>query len=159
MIPSGVSPSHDHNHCIEDALARAEELSAERGLRFTETRRRVLELVWQSHTAVKAYDIIERFSTDGQATKPPTVYRALDFLIEHGFIHRIESLNAFVGCAHPDDGHESQFLICNNCDNVAEINAQGVRLSIRDQADKAGFHIGRQTIEVHGLCGNCSGGN
>jgi Fur family zinc uptake transcriptional regulator len=97
--------SHDHEHCVEDALAAADKLCAEQGLRFTPLRRRVLELVWSSHKPVGAYALLDKLRSEDLGSAPPTVYRALDFLIEHGLIHRIERMNAFIGCSHPGETH------------------------------------------------------
>src|SRR5918999_799750 len=102
---------HDHLSCIGDALDRAAVLCDQRGARLTPLRRRVLELVWRGHEPVGAYDLLAQM---GRAA-PPTVYRALDFLIEQGLVHRIESLNAYVGCDRPEAAHASQFLICTDC--------------------------------------------
>ncbi len=107
-----MTQKHNHNHCIETALQEARRLCEDRGLRFTELRERILRMVWQGHKAVKAYDLLDQLSNEGGSAKPPTVYRALDFLMEHGFVHKIESMNAYVGCPHPDGKHVSQFLIC-----------------------------------------------
>ena len=117
---SSVSPfpaeSHDHDTCVADALAQAEEVCRRRGLRLTETRRRVLEIVWNSHKPVGAYDILEELGRDGKRPAPPTVYRALDFLIEAWLVHRLDSLSAFIGCSDPSHAHTGQFLICSECD-------------------------------------------
>ena len=94
---------HDHTKCISEAVAIAREICAKHGERFTELRGRVLELVWDSHRPIGAYAILERLKSDGRSAAPPTVYRALDFLMGVGLVHRIESLNAYVGCAHPGD--------------------------------------------------------
>ena len=93
---------HDHSHCVSDALRAADALCARSGARLTALRRRVLELVWQSHRPLGAYDILGVLSSeDGRRAAPPTVYRALDFLLEHGLIHRLASLNAYkIGRAH-----------------------------------------------------------
>lgn len=152
------SGKQDHNHrlCLRDALASAADLCAARGVRLTDARRRVLELIWDGHSAVKAYDIIDHFAEDGRATRPPTVYRALAFLMEQGLVHRIESLNAFVGCPHPDGGHDSHFLICDGCSTVTELDAGPVRRMLEREAAATGFQVARQTIEVRGLCGGCA---
>lgn len=147
---------HDHDHCIESALLQAEELCQQRGARLTPIRKRVLELVWQGHQAVKAYDLMERVSDNGAAAKPPTVYRALDFLIEQGLVHKIESLNAFVGCPHPQNMHFSQFLICDVCETVTEVSSGAVDRAIGDAASSVGFISDRQTIELHGCCAKCT---
>src|SRR5919204_1424092 len=93
--------SHDHDSCIDRALDRAAQLCEERGARLTALRREVLALVWRGHEPVGAYAILEALRRSHPGAAPPTVYRALDFLIEHGLIHRIESLNAYVGCSRP----------------------------------------------------------
>ena len=93
---------HDHSRCVAEALAEAEALCAKQGTRLTTLRKRVLELVWASHKPLGAYDILGVLSEeDGRRAAPPTVYRALDFLLENGLVHRIASLNAFIGCVHP----------------------------------------------------------
>jgi Fur family zinc uptake transcriptional regulator len=147
---------HDHQHCIDDALDRAAALCEQRGSKLTDIRRRVLELVWRSHAPVGAYDLLDEIRKDGRIAAPPTVYRALDFLREQGLVHRLESLNAFVGCPRPDRSHVSQFLICTGCQAVAELDAPEVGSAVSQSAAKAGFAVDRMTIEMHGLCPACS---
>lgn len=147
---------HDHQHCIADALDRAAALCEQRGSKLTEIRRRVLELVWRNHAPVGAYDLLDEIRKDGRIAAPPTVYRALDFLREQGLVHRLESLNAFVGCTRPDRTHVSQFLICTGCQAVAELDAPEVGSAVSQSAAKAGFVVDRMTIEMHGLCPACS---
>jgi Fur family zinc uptake transcriptional regulator len=151
-----VSHSHDHSACIEDAIAKAEKICLERGSRFTNLRRQILEMVWQGHTAVKAYDLLDQLAKQGGSAKPPTVYRALDFLMEEGLVHKIESLNAYVGCVHPEDTHISQFLICDKCETVQEMSSPELDQAVLGAASNANFAIDRQTLELHGLCSNCS---
>lgn len=150
-----MTHKHNHNHCIETALQEARRLCEDRGIRFTELRERILKMVWQGHKAVKAYDLLDQLSKEGGSAKPPTVYRALDFLMEHGFVHKIESMNAYVGCPHPDGKHVSQFLICDKCFDVQEVGASELDPNIIEQATKSGFDIKGQTIEIHGLCAAC----
>lgn len=147
---------HDHQHCISDALDRAAALCEQRGSKLTEIRRRVLELVWRNHAPVGAYDLLDEIRKDGRIAAPPTVYRALDFLREQGLVHRLESLNAFVGCTRPDRTHVSQFLICTGCQAVAELDAPEVGSAVSQSAAKAGFVVDRMTIEMHGICPACS---
>jgi Fur family zinc uptake transcriptional regulator len=117
---------HDHDTCIQEALQNAKQICQVKGGVLTDIRRQVLELIWRNHHPVKAYDIIEKFKpserTQG-AAKPTTIYRALEFLLEKGLIHRVESLNAFIGCSNPLHVHELILLICKKCENVQEINA------------------------------------
>ncbi len=148
---------HDHAHCIEDALALAEEVCRTRGARFTELRRRVFELVWASHKPVGAYTILESLRTEGLGSAPPTVYRALDFLLEHGLVHRIESLNAFVGCAQPGESHRGFFLICQRCGNADELEDPALAENISHSAGQRGFSARHMTLEVSGTCAVCAG--
>jgi Fur family transcriptional regulator, zinc uptake regulator len=153
---TAAAAPHDHAHCVADALTRADALCAERGARLTILRRRVLELVWSSHRPRGAYAILEDLSQqDGKATAPLTVYRALEFLVEQGLVHRIESLNAYVGCAAPGATHSGQFLVCEGCGDAAEIDDPSIRSAIDDAAAVRGFRVQRPTVEVRGVCKDC----
>ena len=146
---------HDHDHCVDDAIAHAERQCEQRGVRLTPIRRRVLELIWRRHQPMKAYDLLDMLRTERRSAAPPTVYRALDFLLEEGLIHRIESLNAYVGCGDPDRPHVGQFLICQHCNAVAELNDADVHKVLTDKAGELGFQVNTQTIEINGLCPGC----
>lgn len=144
-------PKHDHGACVADAVAAAEARVA----RLTPLRRRVLELICESHTPVGAYDLLGRLPGERRPA-PPTVYRALDFLMQHGLVHRINSLNAYVGCFGPHRPHDACLFICERCRTVEESEALSVRRSIDQQAAARGFHVTGQTIEVTGLCRACA---
>ena len=146
---------HDHQRCVKTALAKAEEACATSGKRLTPLRRRVLELVWSSHLPVKAYDLLARLGSGREQAAPPTVYRALDFLQDAGLVHRIASLNAFVGCGEPRSHHVGQFLICTRCGAVAEMADADVSARIEQRAEQMGFRVARETIEVEGTCRDC----
>ena len=147
---------HDHSHCVSHALSTAETLCEQRGLRLTALRKRVLELVWASHKPLGAYDILAVLSeTDGRRAAPPTVYRALDFLLEHGLVHRIASLNAFVGCNHPGEVHQGQFLICRSCHTAVELQRSNIDTAVLASAQSVGFAVEGQTVEIIGLCATC----
>jgi Fur family transcriptional regulator, zinc uptake regulator len=148
---------HDHSECVADALARASAICGERGTRLTEMRRRVLELVWSRHRPTGAYDILGVLNEE-RTTAPPTVYRALDFLVQHGLVHRIASLNAYIGCDHPGAAHRGQFLICQRCRNIAEIRDSRITHAIAATASSADFQVGAETIEISGLCRECRTG-
>ena len=148
---------HDHARCIEDALREARQVCAARRLRFTPLRERVLEIIWQGHRPLRAYAILGTLAGEGRCPAPPTVYRALDFLLEQGLVHRLASLNAFVGCARPGHPGISQFLICRGCGDTAELNDTGIEREIGRSASARGFAAHHHTIEVSGLCGNCAG--
>ena len=147
--------AHDHTACVRDAIDVASRLCGDRGAQLTDIRRRVLELVWSSHTAVKAYDILDRLGSGERSAKPPTVYRALDFLMEQGLVHRVDSLNAYVGCARPEHAHQGQLLICAACGTVDEIEDAGIDAAIAAATDAARFVVQHPTIELRGLCTRC----
>jgi len=137
-------------------MARADAVCAARGARLTTLRRRVLELVWTSHRPRGAYAILEDLSQqDGRPVAPLTVYRALEFLVEHGLVHRLESLNAYVGCTLPGDGHAGQFLVCGRCGTAWEIDDPGIAAAIRAAAAHHAFQPQRPMVEVRGLCARC----
>ncbi|MFK8053185.1 MAG: Fur family transcriptional regulator [Woeseiaceae bacterium] len=147
---------HNHEHCVSNAVAQAEVICAEQGKRLTALRRRVLELVWGSHKPVGAYDVLEALSAAGKRAAPPTVYRALDFLMEAGLVHRLDSLNAFIGCSDPSHPHHGQFLICRECRRVTEIDVGTVNAQIAKVAANAGFVAEQQMLEVQGVCRLCA---
>lgn len=154
--------NHDHRKCVSEAIAAAEARCARDGRSFTPLRRRVLELVWSSHGPVGAYDLLDALRTERRGAAPPTIYRALEFLMENGLIHRIESLNAYVGCGNPDDHsdqhHGGQFLICRDCGSVAELDDPKIARAVATRAGALGFQVEQQTVEVTGLCPRCDGG-
>ena len=155
-IPSPFSPeSHDHHACIASALAQAKAICAAQGGRLTPQRQQVLELVWQEHKPVGAYELLERLREAGCRAAPPTVYRALEFLRAHGLIHRIESLNAFTGCSAPGTAHHGQFLVCSGCQRVAELDEPAISGQLDASAQSLGFEVEHQTVEISGLCPNC----
>jgi len=149
-------PEHDHASCVQTALLRAEQLCRKRGARLTVLRRRVLELVWDSHAPVGAYALLDRMASGKSRPAPITVYRALDFLQAHGLIHRVESLNAFVGCEHPGSGHGSQFMICRGCRAVAEIHDARLARAIERTATEGGFALVERRLELEGWCRHCA---
>ncbi len=124
-------------------------------MRFTALRRRVLELIWDGHRPMKAYDLLERLQGERTGAAPPTVYRTLDFLLREGLIHRVESLNAYVGCAHPGHGVQEQLLVCGVCGVVAEVVDCEVEVALQRQAEEIGFCVVRAVVEVVGICPRC----
>jgi Fur family zinc uptake transcriptional regulator len=134
----------------------AAQLCTERGVQLTAIRQQVLELIWANHHAVKAYDLLERIKPLQSSAKPATIYRALDFLMAQGFIHRVESLNAFVGCTDLRTIHEQLLLICKQCENVEERHADAVMQVLAQEFALAGFTAHHQAIEIHGICATCT---
>ncbi|MES9899146.1 MAG: Fur family transcriptional regulator [Sedimenticola sp.] len=152
------SPHHDHHSCVAAALASAEAHCTANSLRLTELRRQVLELIWASHRPVGAYTLLEQISGNGRKAAPPTIYRTLSFLLEHGLIHRIASLNAYIGCSHSGDDHTARFFICDQCGEAAEVDGTVIDEAISKDAQRLGFRIGKQTVEVAGVCAECDSG-
>lgn len=152
------NPRHEHSRCVLGALRDAEKVCKKRGVNLTPIRRQVLEIVWQGHQPVKAYEIIENFGSTSHPTAPPTVYRALDFLMENGLVHRIESQNAFVGCSHPISTHKANFFICESCHQATEIDSKRLEASFEQLAADNCFKIKHKTVEIYGLCANCKDG-
>lgn len=157
VLASFLPSRHRHQNCVADALEKAELICTERGLRLTPLRRRVLELIWTGHEPVGAYELLDRLRDEKRNAAPPTVYRALDFLLEHGLVHRLESLNAFVGCGEAGHrAHEGQFLICQDCGTVGELDDPEIEKLLTRKARGLGFDPRRQTIEIQGLCPDCA---
>lgn len=155
----------DPHHHVDDAgafVAAVERACGERGLRLTPQRARVLALIAQAGQPIKAYDLLDRFRAggDGANVAPPTVYRALDFLLANGFIHKLESINAFVACHHPNAAqHSVPFLICNRCHAATELEDASIVATLDAAARALGFAPQAQTLEVHGLCARCAIGD
>lgn len=135
------------------SLSAAEKICDSKGKRLTEPRRRVLACILQSHTPLKAYDIVELI----EDIKPMSVYRALDFLASEGFVHRIESLNAYVACMESHCVHEdSQYMICKSCGRVTELHNHAIDDFIAEESSKSGFKLQHKSLELHGLCSDCA---
>jgi Fur family transcriptional regulator, zinc uptake regulator len=126
------------------------------GLRFTPLREKVLELITLSHGPVKAYTLLEQLKNEHEAAAPPTVYRALEFLLEHGFVHKVESINAFVACPHPSGAHLAQFLVCDQCGTAIELEGQSLPKLLIELATAQNFLAEKLVVEVHGRCRNCA---
>lgn len=146
---------HDHATCISDAVQSAIETCEAAGLQFTPVRRRVLEILLEKHRALGAYDILEHLRDEGLGSQPPVAYRALDFLVSHGFVHKIERLNSFVACSCPGTDHAPLFLICQSCQSVAEADSDELRGILSKTAQTVGFQVSATVVEVAGLCPTC----
>ena len=153
------SPHHNHEQCTADLILRAERTCVGRGSKLTGQRRDVLACVAQSHAAAGAYDIIERMAAKGPRPAPITIYRALDFLMAHGLIHKVESRNAFVACSHAHDGEPAALMVCTGCGTVAELDATEAFATLAMAAGIAGFRPERTVIEMNGQCRRCREGH
>lgn len=140
---------------LADSLLQAEALCEKRGGRLTPLRKKVLTLLLQSPGPAKAYDLLAQLGDDGSA-KPPSVYRSLDFLLEMGLAHRIESLNAFVACGHWDHGHAAVFLICEECGMAGELHAHDSVRKLGQEVASVNFKMRSAVIEIRGQCAACA---
>ena len=141
---------------LADILRRADKLCQQRGARLTTQRRTVLELLCASAKPMSAYEILDLMRSCTRNPAPPTVYRALEFLLEQGLVHKLESLHAFVGCSHPEHPHSSQFLICGDCGEVSEIENEAIAKSLHTAEKAARFKTDRPIVELLGKCAQCA---
>ena len=141
---------------MENSIQEAEQYCQENGLNFTPVRRKVLEILLQKNTALGAYEILDLLREAGFKNQPPVAYRALDFLVQNGFAHKIEQLNSFIGCTHPGKDHSPAFMICRKCDSVSEEEALTRDFSVSQIGLKTGFTVEKAVIEAKGLCHSCA---
>ncbi len=146
---------HNHALCIEEALDFARRVCEKEGERFTDLRKQVFELVWAEHKPVKAYDLLSELAAKRSGVAPATVYRTLDFLQAQGLVHKLESLNAYLGCCHPEKEHQGHFLICKKCEEVKELELTALSKSIKEAEKAQEFQVKHMTVELFGLCKNC----
>ena len=146
----------NHLLCSKDAINTAEMICKDKGLRFTSLRKEVLEIIWSSHVPAKAYDILNKLKNYDEPAKPPTVYRTLDFLIENGLVHKLNTINAYIGCSHPLKHNECYFLICQKCQEVVECCNSNLSKAISQTANKNKFDTKNITIEFTGQCEECA---
>ena len=152
-----MAHSHPHTHAntpcspqeAEAFLLEAEQMVEAKGQKLTRIRRKVLHLLLESEEPAKAYDLLANLDGEG-AAKPPTVYRALDFLMTAGLVHKVEALNAFVGCSHAHDDGGAELFICSTCGSVEERHGAPEPVNA-----PAGFMIQRSVVEHFGQCANC----
>ena len=151
-----LGPDHNHERCAADVIAHAEKFCVARAQRLTPIRRRVLEALAASHKPLGAYEIIDEIATKGPRPAPITIYRALDFLIGNGLVHRIASRNAFLACVHNhDSGALVAFLICESCGAVGEAAGSAIVQSLNNAAKAARFTPTMSVVEITGLCSHC----
>jgi len=155
-----VHQPHDHVRSMNAAVSRAHEICAKSNVRLTATREAILKLLWQSHQPLGAYQLQQQLSkvTD-KPVAPPTIYRATEFLIDLGLVHRIPSLNAYIGCPFPNSEHSNIFLICQECKTVAEMADNRVNSLLENLCDMVNFKHKSQIIEIAGYCPNCEPGD
>ncbi|MFG1427366.1 Fur family transcriptional regulator [Roseixanthobacter glucoisosaccharinicivorans] len=158
MPGSAASPHHHHDHdaCVSGAMARIEHLCSQKGMRLTPLRRRVMEALAQSHVPLGAYELVDRLGAAGERPPPMSVYRVLDFLVNEGLAHRIESRNAFLACGHEHDKDEVVvFLICEQCGDTREVRSHAVGRDLSWAARAEGFEPRQRVLEIAGSCARC----
>jgi len=136
-------------------LDQAEDLCSQRNLRFTRLRKQVLELVCRAEQPVGAYQLLDELRETGRSAAPPTVYRALEFLLEQGLVHRLATRNTYLACAHPQHAHAAVFLVCSACGHTQEVHNEAVIDELRQQAEPFDFAVRHASVEVSGLCHRC----
>lgn len=139
-------------------LTKAQRLCEERGVRLTPQRLKVLALIIEHHSSISAYELLDQLKISEPQAKPPTIYRALDFLLAQGFVHKVESTNSYIACCvlgHAD--HCSQLLICDECGSVEECHDDELAKLLRQKSEKLGFKVNHHVVESHGICEKCQG--
>lgn len=152
----GCSHAARQHERAGEAIARAEAECRERGARLTPIRREVLEALYATHRPLGAYDIAEALGGEGRRLAPITIYRALEFLMEQGLVHRLASRNAFVACPHGHAPHDLvAFLICEACGGVDELSSAGLSGAVQGLLAQQRFEPHLQTLEISGRCAHC----
>lgn len=144
-----------HCHTCDQFIEDVSDRCAAAGARLTPIREQVLRLIVDQGKPVKAYDLLDQLKQSKSGSAPPTVYRALDFLLDNGFIHKLQSINAFISCGHLDEAHQGQFLICDQCELTVELDDTKLRKEISGAANAKGFDASHQMLEIHGTCQAC----
>jgi Fur family zinc uptake transcriptional regulator len=151
-----MTSCNDHNKCTQDAFEKAREICVKQGLRFTDLRQKVFSIILQNHQTSKAYDILNILQKEDSSAKPATVYRTLDFLLEHGLIHKLHISNSYVNCSHPLTHKRCSFLICNKCNEVRECCDKSLANQIEKIGLKNDFQVEDVAVEIRGICNMCT---
>ena len=152
---ASIFNEHDHKACFRGSMASLQKHCLENNIKLTPLRKKIFEFLLKDHQPLGAYQILSLLRASGFSSTPPIAYRVLDFLIEQGFVHKIERLNAFVACSHPGSIHSPAFMICRKCEKVAEIEEEKSGINLR-KAAPLNFMIEEAIIEVVGLCTLCT---
>jgi Fur family zinc uptake transcriptional regulator len=147
-----------HHHDIDQDLAAAAIWCSARGEKLTDQRREVLSMLLAAPGSMKAYELLAEIQKRKPTAAPPTVYRALDFLVSVGLAHKLESMNAFVACCDFENPHHGVMLICDRCHSVTELHDPGLAQRMQLEASKVGFAVAPQDVELHGACASCRAG-
>lgn len=155
ISPDQVDASHACECSMASYLSLVEQQCQAKSVRLTPLRREVLELVLSAHKPIGAYELLAQLGREGRPAAPPTVYRSLDFLMEHGFIHRLASINAYLSCCHPTHRHQSIFLICIQCQRTDEMQVGSLAAPLQALTAQQQFQVAQSLIELSGLCQDC----
>jgi len=151
--------THKHHDERSDWAGAVEAACTRLGLQMTPLRRQVLAILAQAPAPLGAYAIIDELArVQHKAVAPPTVYRTLDFFLAHGFLHKIESRNAYAPCEHLGHEHQGILLICDSCGRTDEIEDSGFETLLKKTAAKVGFSPQKHVVEVSGRCETCAAG-
>ena len=152
-----ADPDCRGQHAPSERVALATAICRERGVQMTALRRSILELLWADRGPTSAYELMEALKRrDSRVVGPPTVYRALDFLRAQGLVSKVESLNAYVPCIHPERDHDCLFFICRDCRTLVEFEDPRIAALLAEDAAGFGFVATRRTVEVEGSCARCA---
>lgn len=157
FLSHSASCSHCHEpSSIERSLALAKQNCTLQGIRFTPLREQVYRLILEAPMPIGAYDLLAKLQqSSDKSIAPPTVYRSLDFLLEHGLIHQLSSTKAFFACCQPDGKHTATFLMCQQCGEVQEFHHRQLEHTLADIAVQSGFLVKTSVIELSGICPSC----
>ncbi len=150
IMPSTSSPS-----TIAEQISTAHELCAQRGQRLTPIRQKVLEILLRESRSLKAYEMLDRIRSVHPGAAPPTVYRALDFLVEQGLIHRLDAINAWTACMDAAGEPHDILVVCTECGKVAELSAPALSRQLAQKVSDAGFVLSGHETELRALCAAC----
>ena len=146
-----MSKTREHLQALDRLVA----ICTGRGGRMTRQRKAVLDVLLAAERPMSAYDLRDALLPEDGAITPASVYRCLDYLMEHGLVHRLEKTRAFVACGHADHAHAVQFLICRQCGVVVEAEDKRVAAATVSLGERLGFEVDQRTVELTGLCGTC----
>ena len=152
---NSVKKNHDHRKCSKKVIQNAEETCLKFSLNFTPIRKKVLEIISSNHKPSRAYDLLEKLRDDGFCDKPPTIYRALDFLIENKIVHKLNTINAYVACFDEESEEISCFLICEMCQEIEEFHNKNLNKVLTNIGKKRGIEIKNLNLEIGFKCQEC----
>ncbi len=140
---------------IAAQLRTAESLCSQRGKRLTPIRRKVLEILLGQQRSLKAYELLELIRDVQHGAAPPTVYRALDFLVDEGLVHRLDAINAWTACLDAAGQPHDLLVVCTQCGAVAELSDPDLSRQLAGKVAEAGFMLAGHETELRALCGKC----